>query len=202
MFLALPSGTTTFNFLLSLHENCPSSIEEDKGHIRYSVTVLIKKSGETELKFNKSFQVIKKTDLNLKFPDLKLPFQIEKHKELRSFFCCVTGRLTVKTKLPSRGFVAGQRVSVQVNVENHTDDCYVSSIEVRFVKRLKYHSTSLGSKSKEKSIVISRESSIEREQFSKEIIIPNVVPSLLNSCKVIDISYEIHVEVKVSSQLV
>lgn len=200
-FAELVAGNHIFNFTIKLPLNIPSSIEEDKGYIRYSAHVILKRPKHNDLKISRNFNVIRTIDLNKNFPDKKLPVEVEKISKL-GCFCCSKSSLILTVKIPGTAFVSGQTFKISTNVINLTRS-ELESVDISFVKRVFYFSSSLGSKSKEKTSVVKSESIRSPEIIGGKIFyiknfqIPKVVPSTENSCRVIQVSYEIHVGSKV-----
>ncbi len=93
-------------------------------------------------------------------------------------------------------------MKISTNVINLTRSG-VEFIEISFVKRIFYYSSSLGGKMKKKTSVIKSEFYRNPEAvgcrigYVKNFEIPKVVPTE-NSCRTLNVSYEIQIATKVS----
>lgn len=65
-------GIHTFNFSCVLPERLPSSFEGTHGHIRYSVIVVLNRPWKFDHIYKVTFTVLKKMDLNLETPIIKV----------------------------------------------------------------------------------------------------------------------------------
>lgn len=193
-------GTHTYNFSCTLPHLLPTSFEGKKGHIRYTVRVALERPWKFDHTYRVAFTVLKPIDLNLESPVLRLPSQ----GEITKTFCCGPCKsppMLIRVGLPQSGYVPGQTITTLVEVSN------LSRIKVEMVKFIlrqiiHYHSSSPRTKTLEEIIDICQQRVItaddkELNQLKQDMVIPAVPPTISNLSRVINIHYEVKVEINV-----
>lgn len=199
--IEIAPGAYQFNFQAILPPLLPTSFEAKHGSIRYLINVVIDRPWKFDLTYKVAFTVIKQLDLNYENPALKIPTKME---IVNTFYCglCKTAPLYFAVSIPISGFVSGQNipVSVEINNESRID---VEDIKITLKKIIFYNSQTPRRMTKEEILteaeircggVLQR----NKGKFDQKLLIPAVPPSNLNYCRVLNVSYEIHVTAKIA----
>lgn len=154
-----------------------------------------------DLTYKVAFTVIKQLDLNNENPSLRLPLKME---AMKTFCCtfCRTRPIFLVASIPMGGFVPGQAitVSVEVNNESRVD---IEDVKVSLKKIIRYSAQAPSAMTKEEVIneVEIHSGGIKRrskENFKQYLFIPAVPPTNTNSCRVLNVSYEVRAKCIVS----
>lgn len=179
----------------------PTSFEAKHGSIRYLINVVIDRPWKFDLTYKVAFTVLKQLDLNYENPALRIPSKME---IANRFYCglCKTAPLYIAASIPLSGYVAGQNVNVSVEINNESR-IDVEDVRISLKKIIFYNSQTPTRRTKEE-ILTEAETRCEgvkrssKGKFEKQLLIPPVPPSNLNYCRVLNVSYEVHVQAKVS----
>lgn len=193
-------GTHTYNFSCILPQQLPTSYEGAKGYIRYTIRVALERPWKFDHTYRVGFTVLKPIDLNLESPVLRYPSQGE---VIHTFCCgpCKSPPMSIKVSLPQSGYVPGQTVALVADISNQ------SRIKVEMVKFIlqqviHYHSSTPHNKTLEEvndicqQIILTTDDK-ELNQLQQNLVIPAVPPTISKLSRVININYELKVEVKV-----
>lgn len=180
----------------------PTSFEAKYGYIRYTVRVALERPWKFDLTYKVAFTVLKQQDLNYENPTLRIPTKLEDTKT----YCCGICRmnpLLLAATIPFSGYVAGQTVQVDIDINNHSR-LDVEMLKVCLIKIIKYRSQIPIAMSKEENVVESEINcgKISRQycgKFKQSIVIPPLPPTNNNSSRLLTVSYEIHVVAMVSN---
>lgn len=120
--------------------------------------------------------------------------------ELQKKFCCLccaSGPLIATISLPATGFVPGQGVPIQAEVEN-ASNVTVNRLKILLRKVITFYTNTPRRDIKKEKVVISELSvgPVERHgtnSWSQTLNIPPLPPSNLVNCSLIDLDYEIKV---------
>lgn len=199
--IEIAPGAYQYNFQAVLPPLLPTSFEAKHGSIRYLINVVIDRPWKFDLTYKVAFTVIKQLDLNYENPALRIPTKLE---IVNTFYCglCKTAPLYLAASIPMSGYVAGQHivVTVEINNESRID---VDDIKITLKKMIFYNSQTPLRKTKEEILtqaelrcggVVKR----NKGKFEQKILIPPVPPSNLNYCRVLNVSYEVHVTAKIA----
>lgn len=199
--MEIEPGTYQYNFQAALPALLPTSFEAKHGSIRYLITVVIDRPWKFDLTYKVAFTVLKQLDLNYENPALKIPTKME---IIKTFYCgfCKTAPLCLAASIPMSGFVPGQNVSVSVDINNESR-IDIDDIKISLKKIIFYNSQTPSRKTKEEILTEAeiRYGGIQkrgRGSFEQNLVIPAVPPSNLNYCRVLNVSYEVHVTAKIS----
>lgn len=202
LILVISPGEHRFPFSIQLPSTLPQSLTETFGYIRYSIRVKLQRSRKFDLLYSINFQVRKQVDLNREFPELRMSNEIEKEKTF-GFLCFASQPLRMKVTIPRTGFTPGQIVKITTEIVNPTST-KVKSIKISFVKKVKFNSTNPYFCTKEEESIVNSEvceGSVRygSKTYENHFQVPSSIQiSTNNSCRVINLSYEIHVKCKVS----
>lgn len=154
-----------------------------------------------DLTYKVAFTVIKQLDLNYENPSIRFPLKME---AMKTFCCafCRTRPIYLAASIPMGGFVPGQAitVSVEINNESRVD---IEDVKVSLKKIIKYIAQTPSPMTKVETIneveihsgLVKRRS---KEHFNQQLFIPAVPPTNTNYCRVLNVSYEVHVKCIVS----
>ncbi|XP_054741378.1 arrestin domain-containing protein 17-like [Anastrepha obliqua] len=193
-------GIHTYTFACHLPNTCPSSFEGIYGHIRYLVKVELIRPWKYNQTFTKGFTVLKVMDLNYDSPLLRVPSQSEAQK----VFCCgpcKTQPLDIHVSLPQGGYVPGQTIPVGVLISNETN-IRIEEAKVELVMLICYYSQTPRTATKNERIVVAKIKGEGvpvhcKKQFDYALIVPATPPTCFNLCRLLQIAYQVQVEIKV-----
>jgi hypothetical protein len=156
---------------------------------------------KTDYKYCFAFTVIRNLDLNFESPVLRNPLKVEKSKQF--FFGLSSKALHVSAETLVTGYVSGQNVPVSISVNNESN-VEVTEVAVELVKILHYVSDSPRVRTRERieRVTISTGPGVaikSKSSTNTSIMIPPVPPSNLGTCRVMTLSYEVHVVAKVGA---
>lgn len=189
--LSLQPGTYDLPFVLILLPYLPSSFEHLNGHVRYEVKAVIDRPSRFDDKAKVLITVVRSLDLNREPRHLREP--LVKHGENpASGCCCVSGAPTIDVMLNKGLFTVGETILVHGEISNTTNT------------RIKYSTIALI-----QDIELCRRTTFRKVLATLErpailrgcsdswndvaFVIPPVVPSRLDGCTIIDISYCVEV---------
>ncbi|XP_022330212.2 arrestin domain-containing protein 3-like [Crassostrea virginica] len=191
----LGAGHHSLPFEFHLPEECPTSYEGSIGRVRYYVSAKIRKLYEIEHTTMKLFTVIHHLDLN---NDLRLQQAADASNDLTlCCLCCKSGPITATLYLETIGFVPGEGIPIQVQIENRSGR-KISAASVTLLMVVRYNT------SKKSKTHTNQVASVCRDEWSKgkteiwtgeRLVIPSVPPSYLNGCDIIEISYVLELKV-------
>ncbi|GMT17657.1 hypothetical protein PFISCL1PPCAC_8954, partial [Pristionchus fissidentatus] len=211
----IPVGTHKFPFKFLLPSNCPPSFEGTHGYVRYYCKAKIDRPWKFDHTAKRLFTVVPTFDLNL-VPSAAHPASTNHAKEL-GFLFFKSGTINLTARLCKGGFVPGESIQVQVDVENNTSKS-ITKIELKLVEMSRYVAYRYGqtvnpiaptSRSSEQRVhkrtVNQFEEKVETEkgaglQYSRLIPIPPVVPTF-NECPIITVEYFVKVKVSTSGAI-
>ncbi|XP_055550754.1 arrestin domain-containing protein 2-like isoform X2 [Wyeomyia smithii] len=192
---ALPAGTHLYNFSCILPSNLATSMEAKRGHIRYTLKVIVDRAWMLNKSYKMGFTVLQ--PLNLNFLS-NVRFPIEMH--ITKAFCCwpcTTGPLHISAQLPISGYVPGQTIAVTIVVDNQSRRKLIKIIS-RFVQHIAYISCSPHRKIKEESLEMAQADSAANNKpgesrYEHHLFIPPLPPTN-STCEVLQVTYTVEVK--------
>ncbi|KAL5005445.1 hypothetical protein ScPMuIL_018901 [Solemya velum] len=185
----LPAGRHTYPFQFQLPPGLPSSFEGSDGHVRYSIKGTIDKPWKFDHTTKRAFTVICLLDLNRE-PTALTPAQGENNKMV-CCLCCASGPISSILRLDRRGYVPGEAIMINAEINNLSSRRMVSS-SVKLKMCTTFHATTK-SRSTSKDIVKVTRGEIAAggsDYWTGErLVIPPLPPSYLAGCQIIDIQY-------------
>ncbi|XP_022332250.1 arrestin domain-containing protein 17-like [Crassostrea virginica] len=184
----LPPGQHVFPFSFTLPPNLPSSFEGGVGYVRYTVKGTIDKPWKFDHNTKRPFTVVALLDLNTQ-PNAAC----ETHNRQDKFLCCLcckSGPITGMIRLDRCGFVPGEAIQFNAEIQNMTSR--VCGIHVKLTMNTIFHATT---KSKTTVQEVARVTHPdlqpgETETWSGDrLVLPPLPPSFLVGCRIIDINY-------------
>ncbi|TMW47662.1 hypothetical protein DOY81_007261 [Sarcophaga bullata] len=197
----IAAGVHNFNFACQLPQDCPSSYEGQHGHIRYTVKVGLVRPWKFDINFKRGFTVLRMTDLNFESPQIRIPSNSEAY---RSFLCgpCTTEPIKMELKIPQAGYVPGQSIPVQALIINNSNIA-VSEVRFALIMIVRYisqnpthHNVQRISVSKIQSDGVLRNCTRSLRDL---IHVPATPPTCLHACGIIQIHYQVEMEVVMKS---
>lgn len=195
----LSPGLHKFNFSCQLPPQLPTSFESKYGYIRYQIKVEVERPWKFDIKYCFAFTIIKVLDLNYESPALRSPLKTEISK---TFFLGLGSKpLFVSAEIPMSGFVAGQAVPISVTINNESK-INVDEIKISLKKIIHYNALTPRRRTRERveSAAEVRHSGVPAKSKGNayaQLNLPAVPPTNVAFCRVLQVSYEIHVVAKV-----
>lgn len=194
--IEIQSGEHKFPFTCTLPMNLPSSFESDYGHVRYTVKAVLDRPWKFDQEVKNPFTVIAPLDLNQESRAAESVRQ-----EMSKTFCCLccgSPPLTVNFSLPVRGYVPGQSMPININVEN-SSNVVVNTIKLILRKIVTFRATTPRTDTKTDEMVVAEISKGPVEaggtaEYQQHLDIPPLPPSNLANCHIIDLEYNLKVE--------
>lgn len=195
--IELAQGEYSYPFSCQIPPTAPSSFEGEYGQIRYTVRATLDRPWKFDSDAKAAFTVVAPLDLN-GLPQAKEPIEFEKSK---SFCClwCKSGPLTLTVKLPTSGYVPGQTIPFQIEIENGSN-IRVRPINCELRKEVSWHAKNPYSKTnttKTKLADLAVDAEVlphNSASFSQDLKVPAIPPSNLSNCSIIDLQYVLKVE--------
>ncbi|XP_062597207.1 arrestin domain-containing protein 17-like [Saccostrea cucullata] len=184
----LPPGQHAYPFSFQLPPNLPSTFEGEVGYVRYTIKGTIYKPWKFDYTTKRPFTVNALLDLNTQ-PNSACWTRNQQSKFL-CCLCCKSGPITGMLKLDRVGYVPGEAITFNAEIQNMTSS--VCGVHVKLYMTTVFHATT---KSKTTTSEIARvvHQDIqpgETETWSGDsLVIPPLPPSFLVGCKIIDINY-------------
>jgi hypothetical protein len=189
----LQSGEHCFQFSMILPNNLPSSLEGTFGHVRYRVKATLDRPWKFDHEVKAAFRVLSHLDLTLD-PQNKEPVKIENSKSFY-YFRRKSGPLTLATHIPSRGYVPGQSIPMTIEVDN-ASDVNVKEISCELQMIISHHSTWVTERTSTVCARLKLEGvkKFNSKTLTSKITVPQLPPSSLPHCKVMDVDYILKVK--------
>ncbi|XP_021708730.1 arrestin domain-containing protein 17 [Aedes aegypti] len=197
------AGTTSYSFDCYLPDSLPPSFEGEYGRIQYIITVVLQRSGRVDKTFTIEFTVRRGLDLNAEPSSIRRPARIESSNTFRCW-PCRSGPLVVALQVPATGFVAGQRIPVVLEVSNRSG-CKIHLIQLKLVMVVAYTSDTprVKVKTNRQDVTGAELDQVDDPdvvRYEESILVPQTpVTSTDDSCKIIQIVYELEAELEVGA---
>lgn len=199
----VPAGTTSYSFDCFLPDSLPATFEGKYGRIQYIITVILQRAGKVDKTFTIDFIVLRNLDLNAEPSSIRRPARTETSQTFR-FWPCRSGPLLVEMQTPATGYVAGQKIPVVLEVSNRSG-CKIHLIQLKLVMVVSYTSDNPRVKVKtvREDVVGSELDQIEDPdvvRYEETLLVPPTpVTSASDSCKIIQVVYELEAELEVGA---
>ncbi|XP_026479948.1 arrestin domain-containing protein 17-like [Ctenocephalides felis] len=194
----LPAGKHSYNFATILPPNMPCSFEGKHGYVRYTAKVTLLRPWKFDQHCKQAFTVISHKDLNLE-PSYRWPLQVENTQ----YFCCgLSGPLNLSVRIPTRAYVPGQEVDLEIEVANRSR-IKVQNLRCSLYQLIQYHFQTPHKRTKEVKVLLSESIApgVKRNtsaNLSHSVKLPPMPPTDLPYCNIIDIKYQIEVLARVN----
>ncbi|KAI8791189.1 arrestin domain-containing protein 3 [Biomphalaria glabrata] len=207
----IPEGMHVFPFDFELPADVPSSFEGRRGYVRYMCTVTLDRGWKGVLQMEQDLTVIRHLDLST-VQGASLPQYLEKEQTYEGC-CCDSGCVYTHLWLEKSGFVPGEPLHYDILVNNKATSS-ICGVVLSLFQTVRYtgYSDSLFSSGNPKYhdkvnnwVLFETDDEIRAGKACRYVnycTIPAVAPSLLEGCNIIDIMYEIQVEVPVGWKVV
>ncbi|XP_062579348.1 arrestin domain-containing protein 3-like [Saccostrea cucullata] len=183
----LPAGQHVFPFAFSLPQNIPSSFEGGVGYVRYTIKGTIDKPWKFDHTTKRPFTVITSLDLNTQ------PTASHSHQNVDIKYlcclCCKSGPIMGLLKLDRSGYVPGEAIYFNAEVQNMTTR--VCKILAKLYMTTVFHTAkkSKTTHSEVAKVVYQDIRPGDTETWSGRLIVPPLPPSHLQGCRIIDPTY-------------
>lgn len=196
------SGTYPFPFEYRLPCGLPSSVEFPYGHVRYTAFVIAIINGET-VKVKEHFTVIAKVDLNNDSSAILAGVAWKYDNQcIFSPLCRRNGLIRAYLHIPKRGYVPGEYLSVNAEVNNFHRRLPIMWVKASIVQILECHN---GKEAKRKRVVadVTRGSIMPLESQmwrSENILIPAIPPTTYPPKRLVQVRYKLYFQIRPSWQ--
>ncbi|XP_055375346.1 arrestin domain-containing protein 2-like [Condylostylus longicornis] len=199
--IVIEPGIHTYNFSCALPSQLPSSFEGTHGNIRYSVQIIFDRPWKFDKTYTVGITILKMVDLNNNdSPSIRMPCEYQTSEK---FWCgpCITNPLDIKLKIPQLGYVPGQAIIVNADIQNNTK-LNIDHVQMSLIKTIKYYSDDSSNATKKETLTIVEIKTDEVKPkiskiFQEFVRIPAIPPTCTNLCKIIHITYDLHIKVKI-----
>ncbi|XP_026282834.2 arrestin domain-containing protein 3-like isoform X2 [Frankliniella occidentalis] len=195
--ITLSPGDYVYAFQCLLPPTLPNSFEGVHGHIRYTTKAVVHRPWKFDHGARAAFTVVAPLDLNM-YPQARAPIEREQSKH----FCCLwckSGPLTMSVRVPHGGYVPGQTILLQIQIDN-ASTTNVRNLRGTLNQVVRWNATSKTKVTEGRMVdlVFDREvKANDSKVFSQMINVPPVPPSNLNNCRIIDLEYLLTVTARV-----
>ncbi|CAL8142678.1 unnamed protein product [Orchesella dallaii] len=195
----IPAGESSYPFSFQLPPmNLPSSYMGTYGKVEYLLEANVKRSWKFDYNTKQYITVNGLVDLN-NDPQAAEPGEWKTSKTF-CCWCCATGPLDVTVRLKNKGFVPGEMVPLEVEV-NNLSNRGVSDISAQLVQEASFFAKSDKNQSVKPIISEKQGKGVDpgdSDIWRLEMIVPSVPPTKLGGCRLIDVQYVLKVEIHVS----
>ncbi|XP_069113549.1 arrestin domain-containing protein 17-like [Argopecten irradians] len=199
-----PAGQHVYPFSLHLPSTIPSSFEGRRGYVRYTCKANIDRPWKFDESTKRAFTVIRHLDLNL-VPNVLMPSRLVEQETIQGC-CCEEGKVKVMLGINKTGFVPGEHLVYDIEVENNSENTITSlSLELKQEATYTGYSDSLFSSGNphyhqkvDTFNLVSGNLSIPQgttKAFHQASVIPSLPPSKLEGCRIVDITYTVVLKV-------
>lgn len=190
------TGRSIYPFQFILPHGLPSSFEGKHGSIKYSLEAVIGRSWAFDCKSRTNFHVVGVVDLN-NVPAAQLPIVVKACKTFGLIF--QSGPLDVTLRLPKGGAVPGEFLPFAAEIFNKSDKTVTEYIAIH--QEIQY--SARGETKTERNTVAEMSGEVLKpgadHLWQGNIIkVPQVPLTLHGNCHIINVKYEIVLEMKVS----
>ncbi|XP_050538847.1 arrestin domain-containing protein 3-like isoform X2 [Daktulosphaira vitifoliae] len=186
-----------FPFSILLPQKLPSTYNGRYGNILYKAKVTIDIPWAIDKVARSTFQVISPLDLNEE-QNLAEPVKIEKEKNY-CCCCCRSGPMNLIVCLPYSGFVPGQNIPFDIELNNDSNVA-IKCVKIKLEKDTYFKATRPSTKTNKKSKNLAKLSlngirEHDTKTLSEQILIPSSLEfSNLKNCQIIEEKYVLKVE--------
>lgn len=189
-------GETSYSFKFQLPDrNLPCSFTGKYGKVEYVIRVIVERSfWNVDYNARKVIFINTVVDLNMD-PDASLPGDWTCSKTF-GFLCCASKPMSLNVKVGKRGYVAGELIRADVKLDNLSTR-RVNNIVAKLVQESRYVSTD--HERKFVKVLCTRKwgecvEAGESGEWQVQLTVPQVEPTGLGGCKIIDVKYFLKVE--------
>lgn len=194
-------GEYTYRFELFLPDSLPSSFEHKNGRIRYWIKCVLEIPDSLNKETIRTFSVINPYDLNCN-QDLKSKTGTSDKTE----FCCgpcKSGPIDIKFYISKSGYVPGENILCNVIFDNKSNRD-VEEWAITLIQTIKIQAKNAISQFARNVARIKSEKKAAKNKLekweNKALRIPSVCSSTHGVCKLIDVSYQLRLNYKVSGK--
>ncbi|XP_005101122.1 arrestin domain-containing protein 3 [Aplysia californica] len=185
----LEAGQYTYPFQFHIPPTSPSSFEGQYGFVRYWVKVAIERPWKEDVSVKKLFSVVCPVDLNRE-PSADQPTHNEKEKKM-CCLCCISGPISASLRLNKKGYVPGETVFIQGDV-NNLSSRKIGSTSVELLMTTTFH-TPIKSRTVTHQVAKLHHGSIPSGGSDAwegdRLVLPPLPPSYMIGCNVMDVRY-------------
>nr|XP_002129778.1 arrestin domain-containing protein 3-like [Ciona intestinalis] len=187
----LPGGQSNFPFQFILPPQLPSSFEGAHGYVRYVVHASIDKPWKFDPNTKTAFTVLDMLDLNQE-QHARSPATMNDSKTL-CCLCCASGPIAAEVHIDRTGYVPGEFIAVNANVENGSSS-KLPGTSASIIQSVTFKTTRK-SRTRSNTVVEINGQGMDAGkslQWNNERLqVPALPPSMLRFCNIIDIQYHL-----------
>lgn len=190
---SLPPGEHFFPFSLQLPPTLPSSFEGGVGYVRYTIKGTIDKPWKFDHDTKRPFTVTSLLDLNT-YPNATSEVR-NLHQKYLCCLCCRSGPISGLIKLDRSGYVPGEMIPFNAEIQNMSSRDCAPSLKLNMVTL--FHATT-STKTTSQEIIRMNHQVVpagETEIWADRIQVPPLPPSFLMGCSIIDINYNLELTI-------
>ncbi|ODN02196.1 Arrestin domain-containing protein 3 [Orchesella cincta] len=195
----IPPGESSYPFSFQLPlMNLPSSYVGQHGKVEYLLEANVKRSWKFDYNAKQFITVNSIVDLN------NDPQAAESGdwKTSKTFccLCCASGPLDMHVRLKNKGFVPGEIIGLEVEI-NNLSTRGINDISTQLVQEATFFAQSSKNQSFKPIIDMKRSQGVDpgdSDIWRAELLVPPVPPTKLGGCRIIDVQYVLKVEAHVS----
>ncbi|XP_076439019.1 arrestin domain-containing protein 3-like [Babylonia areolata] len=188
-------GLYNYPFQFTLPSGLPCSYEGGIGHVRYTVKAVIDRKFRFDYNTKRPFTVINDLDLNNE-PEALMEMTNTHHKFL-CCCCCKSGPITGTVRIARRGYVPGEAILVDGDIENLSRR-RMTKTTMRIYQQIDFHAQT---KTRRERRVVAELQHGEIKPGggdtwnAERLAVPPLPPSVLRGCRIIDIHYFLQLNV-------
>ncbi|CAG7831707.1 unnamed protein product [Allacma fusca] len=196
--VTIPAGRNEYPFQFALPQGLPSSFIGAYGKVSYEVNAVMKRSWKFDHEVKNQFTVNALADLN-NDAGAAQPGELKKTKNL-CCLCCASGPIGYVFKISRKGYVPGEFVQIECELQNNSSR-NVTGVTLAFVQTSTYYAKGK-SKVATKNLSEVKRPGVEpgdTDIWRGDILqIPSVPPTKLGNCHLIDVQYQLNLEMAIS----
>ncbi|XP_046457014.1 arrestin domain-containing protein 17-like [Daphnia pulex] len=187
--IELSVGRHQYPFTFVLPTQIPPSFEGSFGHIRYTIRSVAQRPWlKRDYACQTSLIVGSIVDLNT-LPAAVLPVKKMKSKRL-GCFCCTSNPITAHAKIERAGYTPGETILLKADTDNESGISLRGS-KAQFIQITKFIAAGETNSDTKVLQVYSHERFTEADIMEAQFLVPQLPPSTLPFCGIIDVSYQI-----------
>ncbi|CAB3244963.1 unnamed protein product [Arctia plantaginis] len=189
----LPRTHHAFPFKFQIPFTAPSSFKGQKGSVTYRIIATMAYNDTRREVLEKVITVVAPLDLNTGNPALKEPIDLELEELNTCNWCCESGPVTIRIRIPVTGYCPGQTIPIAIDVQNKSSVEITEMVFEILTKEL-YRSTQPPSEyvvpgrvlaTVKRGAIMSK----TKRNFTCGIVVPDMIAPYLENCGIIDVGY-------------
>ncbi|KAI0212825.1 Arrestin domain-containing protein 1 [Lamellibrachia satsuma] len=193
--MVVSAGHHVYPFLVQLPNNLPSSHATLHGTIEYRAKAILVRPWQPREVTKKSFSVTSVVSLAA-LPGSMQPLHCRKSKQV-GLSCCPSGTVSVLWRLDRMGYLCGDKVRINGEIENNSRTRVAMSYAA-LVQHIRYFRRSGSSLHERKRIAVVQKGEVLPGHIGfwrEELEVPSTLPTGLKGCRLMDLWYTLNLSV-------